>query len=254
VLVAHRLQHEDASLEWMEGPTLNTKLVIGRSAWIASVMAILALRAVPASATPFDQTYYFNDQFSSDTGNQSPLESSIGATNWIDIAIADFTGTSLDVTAHEFTQADFATDPETAPRGSIPIRSGLNCLGSVSAMTTVNGPSNPDCVEYVVGPPNGTVTGPIQITISWGFDTNPTTTSPIIIQAEGSDPYSSELRNQTYFPCGLNDCIDPADTGSTDNFSRFTEAYDPVPEPSALMLLGSGLLSLGYRARRRFSR
>jgi hypothetical protein len=240
LFVAHRLQHEDAGLEWMEGPTLNTKLVIGRSSWIAPMLVILALRAVPAGATPFafDQTYYFNDSYSENGFEQPLLPDSVGsATHSIDVAITtvgpDQNGSpfSLDVSAHSLPQLDLGNFSQ------------LNCLEY----------SGPGCVEYVVVP-TGVYSGPIQITIAWSLNTNGTTTSPIIIQAEGSDPYSSELQNQTYFPCGLRGCIDPADTGTTDNFSRFAEADNPVPEPSALMLLGSGLLSLGYRARRRFSR
>lgn len=206
-------------------------------------MAFLAWTSVSAEATAvsFDQTFFFD--------NTTPVASSTDANNFIEIAITS-TGTpfSLAVIATDLTQEDFQ-----AQAGNF---SDRLCLGIAD---------NGDCIEYTVTPV-GTFTGPIQISLGWLKDTNPITQSPLIIQAEGNDPFSSELRNQTYFPCGfggLQTCdpddpdadTDPADTGTTDNFSRFINSFTPqsapTPEPATIVLLGTGLAGVLSRSRRR---
>jgi hypothetical protein len=213
-----------------------------RSRVVALTLALLVSTAAAAEATSitFDQIYYFHDG--------TLLDSDAGANNAIRIQIASVIEPfDLVVSAIEVSQDQFAQE--------IGGFSGLNCLSYLS---------DHNCLEYNVTPTQpGLYTGPIFITIGWLLDTNPITTSPTLLQAEGDDPFSFQLRDQQYFPhstggipfCTNNDndeCDDPADTGTTDNFSRFVVAYPPpeaVPEPGTFVMVGCGAIGMMYRRR-----
>jgi hypothetical protein len=196
--------------------------------------------AVEASTFSFDQVYFFHDA--------TLLDSNVGANNAIRIQITSIDRPfSLDVSATDVTEEQFAKDA-----GAF---TGSGCLGYLS---------DGDCVEYTVKPEGtGQYMPPIRITVAWLLDTNSIAPSPLLIQAEGNDPFSSELRDQTYFPDstdGIHFCqdgddgeCDPGESGTTDNFSRFA-ILNPVPEPGTLLLVGSGVAGAFWRRRRQRQR
>jgi hypothetical protein len=237
---------------------LKTKL-----SFLTVVLAVVAAfsHATPAYASSFDQNFMFDG-----TCPQPPpptLDAFVPAspsctfTSWnnsIEINVLNApTGFNVAVSALEMTPSDFAAEAGAFASDS--------CLPYLS---------DGNCVEYRVTPnePLSTAANNIQVTIRWLMDTNAITTSPFIIQAEGNDPYTRELGNNVYYPCGTTQtegtangqsCTpissDPADSGTTDNFSRFAVAdtnASPVPEPATLTLMGLGLAA--YNARRKWAR
>jgi len=211
-----------------------------RTSVVALAVTLLALLASAVEASPCapDQVYFFDDA--------TLLPSSVGANNAICIQIASIDQPfSLDVSAKEVTELQFAQEA-----GAF---SGSGCVADLS---------NGDCVEYTVKPEGtGHYMPPIRITVAWLLDTNSIAPSPLLIQAEGNDPFSSELRDQMYFPNstdGIHFCQDrddgecdgdPGDSGTTDSFSRFA-ILNPVPEPGTLLLVGSGVAGAFWRRRR----
>jgi hypothetical protein len=213
---------------------------------VALTLTLLAAVASAVEATPFafDQVYYFHDA--------TPLGSSVGANNAIRVQISSIDQPfGLSVSAIEETEAEFALEA-----GAF---AGTDCLSFLD---------DHNCIEYNVKPTgSGTYMPPILITIAWLLDTNSIAPSPLLIQAEGNDPFSTELRDQMYFAHstdGIPFCHDsgddgrgkhceddPAETGSTDNFSRFAVLSSaPVPEPGTLLLVGSGVVTALWRRRR----
>jgi hypothetical protein len=74
-----------------------------------------------------------------------------------------------------------------------------------------------------------------------------------IFRSEGNNIFNDVLETELYEPESEVDPLDPALGGRGDVFSSFTagRADVNVPEPSTLLLLGTGLAAALYRRRRR---
>lgn len=220
-------------------------------ATIAVAFLGLAFCTAPVYATTISPTFYFGNTPNSD-GFFSSADAATGD-NAIQFTMDVGTGFSLDpsqfsVEAFLFKQSDLAAFP------------GFACLPYAGG----------NCIEYQVFISDAdralidTSTNPIDVTIAWLTDTNSITQNPFILHIDdpltpGCDslksPCSSLLANNVYSPSGtgsicFRDCaIDPADSGQTDNFSRFGVIY-ATPEPTTMVMLGAGVLGLAWRKRR----
>lgn len=156
---------------------------------------------------------------------------------------ADF---SLNVDDFITTQAALATSGALAlfPNLTcIPTYDGVQCgLFDVSNFDQ----TNPDDMWDPAG---------FLMTITWRTTTAasqpPTTADNTILRAPDFSVFTSRLDDIVYDPNPTP--TDPAISGRGDEFSRygaFTDAAS-VPEPASLILLGTGVASLMYRARRR---
>ena len=230
-----------------------------RRAVFALMPLVFAANAVPAAATPttlqFDTVYYFNgttpgtvaDQLAH-PGSGCCYPEAIEVQVFNDITTSFFSTFTAGVSA---TELGLPTDVAAA----VP---GYTCLQLATSFSSTAGPS---CIEFHVTPTNSgqsTVLPDAQlfptlvkVTIAWQFDTNPTTTSPVIVKWEdGPSLDASLLRDSTYFPTGDRfgniNFSDAAIDGTTDNFTNFAVAYHSVPEPSTVMLLGFGLFGIAW--------
>jgi len=95
--------------------------------------------------------------------------------------------------------------------------------------------------------------------IYWTANTDPGFPHPHVFHADGdSDVYNRDISDPN-FPyttdipkCSIFDCevVDPAAGGRDDMFTTFGLADASVPEPTSLLLLGSGISGWLYRRRR----
>jgi hypothetical protein len=164
------------------------------------------------------------------------------------------------------TMTDFATN-QTALSGQLNSFPGFTCVG-------INPTNTADpCVEFEVNaPPPGpeTWTGFYDIFISWLADTNSSFPNDPgnrirILHARGDDcatpgarctpngllNYDTDITNLGSY-CATCTPIDASIGGTDDNFQRFLVTQTPaIPEPTTLLLLGTGVSSLLYHRRRR---
>lgn len=142
--------------------------------------------------------------------------------------------------------ADDAPNVSNLPPGyvCVPINGGTNCILFTATPNGVEG------VHWAGG---------FDVFIAWNTDTNalypntPTDQSGLgrirILHSTGSTFNDITQPNSYCTTCG----VDPGIGGQADNFSDFIVAQtgSPVPEPTSLLLLGSGVSALLLRRRQR---